>query len=78
MLTAEPTVPAAKLMVCFFFLPDGSKSPELTGTCVSHLASDRPARSSRGHDESRFILCSLLRPSLAVTRVNVIQCACVQ
>ena len=28
-LAAEPTVPAAKLMVWFFFLPDGSKLPEL-------------------------------------------------
>ena len=24
-LAAEPMVPAAELMVCFFFLPDGSK-----------------------------------------------------
>ena len=71
-------MPVVKLMVCFFVLPDGSKSPELTGICVSHLASDRPARSSHGHDGSRFILCSLLRLSLAVTRVNIIQCACVQ
>ena len=76
-LPAEPTVPAVKLMVCFFLL-DSSKSPELTGICVNHLVSDRPARSSHGHDESRFILCSLLCLSLAITRMNVIQCAYVQ
>ena len=71
-------MPAAKLMVSFFFLTDGSKSPKLTGICVSHLASARPARLSHGHDERRFILHSLLRLSFAVPRVNVIQCACVQ
>ena len=57
--------------------PDDESAREVTRAnrsfCVSHTGNNRPARSSYGHDESTFILCSSLhlRLSLAVTRTRV-------